>query len=369
MHKALARSTACATLAAAAVAVAPVGAQQNQPPTPTSCAGMSFSDPPGDQKVNVVPLSGGIADSIPKPQKAKDNVDLVGGFLRYTPDAGGKNVLTANIIVTDLQPGTESGASALMFTFGWTQEGATRYVQATVDATLKGTYAYGTNSTSGYTKEGDTTGTLYPGKNGVVSIVIPVDKMSMANKTISLTNASAANFYTAGGRGFFPENDGAPDDGAGKSFKVVPCAEAGQPTTPQPVNGGTPPPSEGTPPPQQQQPPPSNQPQQPPAPAGPATLNIQVTAPKLSAKKLKRAKSVRFKLKAGERITDLTATLAKGSKKVASGRLAEINGDGTLKLKRARRAKFKKGTYTLRLSGVTAAGQRADSTVQVRVKK
>ena len=339
-------------VAGAATAAMPAGADEAAP-LPTSCAGMSFTDPAGDQKVNMVPLSGGIADQIPKPQKAKDNVDIIGGFLRYVTE-GDKNVLTANLVVTDLTAGSETGASGLMYTFGWTQDGATRFVQATVPNSGDPAFTYGTNSTSGYDTEGETTGKLHMGKNGVVSIVIPVQAMGMANKSLTLTNASAANLYEAEGRGFFPENDAGPDNRQGKAFKVAPCAEAGTPTQAGPTVPQVPVavPDTGTP-----------------APTGVSTLNLKVIASKLSARKLKRARSVSVKLSSGEAITGLTASLRKGSRTLAKGSLASLSGTGTMKLKLARKAKLRKGTYSLVLKGTNAAGQAASAVVSLRVAK
>ena len=347
------RAAALALVAAGSLVAMPAGAEEPAP-TPTTCAGMSFVDPAGDQKVNMLPVSGGIADQIPKPAPAKDNVDIVGGFLRYAPDAAGNNVLTANIVVTDLKVETETGASGLVYTFGWTQDGATRYVMAVVPTSGAPVFTYGTNGTSGYTTEGETTGKLFMGKNGVVSIAVPVDKMKMANKTLSLTNAGAANQYSGGGRSFFPENDGAPDGGDGKSFKVVPCAQAGTPTqagptVPLPMTAPAAPTST--------------------APTGPATLNLKVTAPRLSARKLKKARAVAFKLSAGEAITGLSAQLRKGSRTVARGSLASLSGSRSLKLKLARKGVLKKGTYSLVLKGTNALGQVATAAVSVRVSK
>src|SRR3954469_4068023 len=78
-------------------------------PVPTSCAGMNFTDPAGDQQLSVTvttppgPLQSG--------HKTPENTDITGGFFRYAPDASGKNVLTANIQVANLDNAIDQGSS------------------------------------------------------------------------------------------------------------------------------------------------------------------------------------------------------------------------------------------------------------------
>jgi hypothetical protein len=68
----------------------------------------------------------------------------------------------------------------------------------------------------------------------------------------------------------------------------------------------------------------------------------------------------------GERITKLTARLRRGGRTFARGKLAKVDGRATLTLRVGR--VLSRGTYRLLLDGLTAAGQRARRTIEVRVR-
>jgi methionine-rich copper-binding protein CopC len=128
-----------------------------------------------------------------------------------------------------------------------------------------------------------------------------------------------------GGR--LEQADAAPDDGMGKDYNAIPCAG--------PATGSTPP--------------------------------LAVTLTTKSASRKKAKKSVALKLTASEPVTGLAATLVKGTKTYAKGKLAQLEGAGTLKLKIKR--KLAKGAYTLDLEGTDAAGQLRRATFRFKVKK
>jgi hypothetical protein len=72
------------------------------------------------------------------------------------------------------------------------------------------------------------------------------------------------------------------------------------------------------------------------------------------------------KLKSTEAITKLGAQLLKGKKVVGTGKLASLNGTGTLKLKL--RSKLKKGSYVLNLVGNRASGERATAAFKLKAR-
>ena len=359
-------------LAAAALAVAPAGAQEAKP-VPTSCAGVTFTDPAGDQELQLAGPTGPIKLG----HKPPENTDLLSGFFRYVPDANGNNVLTANLVVSNLDTKVDPGSSGGTWYFYFKVGDATRSVSANLDTAGNWTYVYGTlggSSGPGNNTDGDTTGKVYPGKEGVISIVVPVNAMGLANKSLTSPYGSSRVAYrTAAGPGLVPTADDGPDTRAGKTFRVTPCAEDGTPTptgtgdTGGDAGGGgggdtgggsggggggtgTNPPSSG----------------------GAAALDLKVTAGKLSAKKIKRKRAIAFKVTAGERISDLAASLKRGGKTVGTGKLASVGpGKGTLKVKIAKAAakKFKKGTYTLAFTGRKQDGRTGSGAVQVRVAK
>ncbi|HVL97334.1 MAG TPA: hypothetical protein VM266_15875, partial [Solirubrobacteraceae bacterium] len=327
-------------LAAAALAVAPAGAQEAVP-VPTSCAGVTFTDPAGDQELQLAGPTGPIKLG----HKPPENTDLLSGFFRYVPDANGNNVLTANLVVSNLDTKVDPGSSGGTWYFYFKVGDATRSVSANLDTAGNWTYVYGTlggSSGPGNNTDGDTTGKVYPGKEGVISIVVPVNAMGLANKSLTTPYGSSRVAYrTPVGLGLVPTADDGPDDRAGKTFRVTPCAEEGTPTPTGTGDGGgdaggggggdtgggsgggggggtgTNPPSSG----------------------GAAALDLKVTAGKLSAKKIKRKRAIAFKVTAGERISDLAASLKRGGKTVGTGKLASVGpGKGTLKVKIAKAA-------------------------------
>ena len=334
------------------------GAQQERP-TPTSCAGLTFTDPPGDQSLQTQGQS--------TRQRTPDNTDLREGFFRYAPDSSGNNVMTANIQVTNLTKAVQTGSTGTgwYFYFGATRAGAavTLFVRANLSTAGAVTYDYGILS-AGNTKEGDTTGRFLEGADGIIEIVVPIDKMQIGGQTLNSPYADAKISFA----NFVPTADLGPDGRNGKSFKVVPCAEPGSPTQPAPVppsggggsGGGGPGGGGGTG---------GGGGQGSPTGTGAATLGLKVVTGRSGATKAARKKSFTVSLIASEKVTGLKARLFKGTatkgKTLGKGALRQVAKRAKLKVKVR---KLKKGTHTLVISGKNSKAQTATVAVQLRLR-
>jgi hypothetical protein len=128
-----------------------------------------IEDAPGDQIAAPLGGLGSTTHSHPAP----DNADITNVFLNFT-----KGVLTANIQLTDANltlPSPTDTQGGLNYYLVYSLDGAVRFVRATNQTGTDITFAYGTidPDTGVYTTDGDTTGKLFQGKNGIVQIVIP----------------------------------------------------------------------------------------------------------------------------------------------------------------------------------------------------
>src|SRR5919107_263052 len=85
----------------------------------------------------------------------------------------------------------------------------------------------------------------------------------------------------------------------------------------------------------------------------PRPLPVKLLTKSVRAKKVK--KTLKVKLRSSEQVTSLAAQLRKGTKRLGTGKLRQLNGAATLKLKVK---KLKKGTYVLDLVGNDASGAR-----------
>jgi hypothetical protein len=200
--------------------------------------------------------------------------------------------------------------------------------------------------------EGNTTGKLFEGAEGVVQVVIPADQAPVGTKLTTLyTSATQGRTLPTAFPGYFrglsSVLDTAPDDApdtAPGTFTVGPCAEA----PPGPNTGS----QGGT--------------------AGqtvsstPLPVTLVTKSAKAAKKGKKSSKSLSLKLKSSEAITNLGAQLVKGKKVYGTGKLASLNGTGTLKLKL--KSKLKKGSYTLDLVGNRASGERATAAYKLKAK-
>jgi hypothetical protein len=111
---------------------------------------------------------------------------------------------------------------------------------------------------------------------------------------------------------------------------------------------------------------PAPQPAPAPAPA-PAALTLDLKAPVLSARKLKRSKSFSIPVKVSRGVATITATLLKGKTVVASGKLGSTSDAGKLVV-RGKKA-MKAGRYTLTLTAVDGSGVATSRTVAVKIKR
>src|SRR4051794_11836206 len=313
-----------ALAAALAVAALPVvSASAADKPAP-GCAGLAFSDAAGDA---VSASTGGPADG---------NMDILGG---YFLDDGA--TVTANIQIADLEEKVPSGATGVDWYLLFQQGNATNYVHASIDVTGGDpVFSYGhIDPTNGVlTDDGSSSGQFFNGQNGVIQIALPGNS---ASGTLAGPYAQADEATGVPGvGGALNTDDQAPDSGAGTDYPVGGCWGAAAPVT-----AVTPPAAQA---------PASNQPAAAPAASAPT---LRVVAKNGSARKISKARKLVVALQSSGPVSGITGTLvdAKG-KTVASGKLAQLNGKGSLQL-RLRKA-LKKGRYTLRVkcsSGAVSA--------------
>jgi hypothetical protein len=326
----VALAVAAASIACAAIAwVGPVAAQTSGTPVP-DCSGNVFKDTAGDQGIpqGAVPI-------IP----AGPNLDITAVFFRYDTDPEAKTPVTVNIQVSNLSKDLPLGSNAASWYAEWTVADVIYYAKADLDDAGTVVYDYGIDDpTTGLTSSGPTTGKLFEGDNGVVQIRVPQAGAKATDGSV-LKESVAHTSVTLPGLLVFADN--APDTGTAKNYTVAQC----------PGTGPTPPPTTGTPP-----------------PATTSTVlpvKLVTSSAKTSKTKTKAGKSLSLKLQSTEQVTGLKGTLKKGSTSYGSGKLATLNGKGTLKIKLKKA--LKKGTYKLKLTGTTAGGARsATYTVKAR---
>jgi len=383
----------CAAVAAVAAAslVTSLALAADEPPKPTSCAGVAFTDPAGDATYTPTTLQG---QTVPSARKANDNLDVREGFFIYVPNGSGANVLTANIRFANLTQTLDAGSTNIVWYMKFRIGEVLNYAAATSDGKAV-KYTYGTQAGSSLTEIGTTTGKLFEGKDGIVQIVLPVAALKIEGKTLAKPFGVGA--YAQGTAAPLPSAslsstaDSGPDNTTtgGKDFLVTPCAEGDTPTPLEPVPTATPTPTAtpapGTTPTPTPTPspggggsgqPPATQPPAAPPPAvvaGPVRLNLSVVAGKQSARKIARKRRLSVGLVSTGRVSTVTAKLLRGKKVVAKAKLAQVNGKArlTFKLRKPKRGKlkFKAGAYTLQVTGRNADGRVATGMVQFAVKK
>ena len=261
-------------------------------------------------------------------------------------DSSGENVLTANIQVSSLDETLEAGAYWHILRLSWTSGSTRQYVRAAISSRTM-PYSSGEVFYS-YGVEGDpsarraTTGRMLLGRDGIIEIVVSVSELGLAGKRLTDPQAVTEIVFGDPLHTYPPVvADRAPGDAGGKPFDVVPCAQQSTPAAPQPTTAAG-------------------------QAAGGPRLNVEVIAGKLSAGKISRRRSFAIGLRAGEKTTGLRARLSRGRKLVATGRLASISGKGTVRL-RLESKSVKAGSYTLQLTGRTAAGEAASGRAKVRI--
>ena len=331
-------------------------------PGPAPAADDAKPAPCGDQLAYKDPASDRVEDALTPagvPENpGSDSSEILRGFLSYDP-AKGAAALTFNVVVKNLKAEVPSGATTLSWvSYYRTPDDTLHFVRAILDFTGAIVYEYGnfTPNPTGQVLtglslyEGDTTGKLFEGPEGIVQVVIPADHAPAGTKLTTLYTSATqgrtlpTSFPPQASRGVSSVLDTAPDDApetAPGTYTVGPCTAPAAQAPPGGV-AGTPTGS---------------------SPVLPVTL---VTKSAKAAKKKSKSKTLALKLKSSEAITKLGAQLLKGKKVVGTGKLASLNGTGTLKLKL--KSKLKKGSYTLNLVGNRASGERATAAFKLKAK-
>lgn len=304
----LRRLVLLAALAALVVVVTGTNAgAQDARPAASGCFGALITDDAGDQ----APFG--------------TNMDLKGGWFRFTKGKDGKPQLVADIQVANLDKAVTPGWNAHTWWVRFRVGDATQFVVGQLNSDGTWAYHYGADGSDGYAIEGASTGRVYEGADGIIEIDV---KQKVAGKTLGQPHITSRPAMTLSGQPFLtPSSDRAPDSGGAEDWDAIPCDPvATAPTTP-PVTT-------------------------------PATLDVTAGKAKLKGKTVSVALS--------GSATKLSARLLRGSRTVAKGRLASLAGKATLKLKASK--KIKKGVYKLALAGTTSGGAKASKTLSVRVK-
>jgi hypothetical protein len=317
---------AAAGIAAGAALVAPAGAADK----PVPCNGTYLvTDKAGDQAYDASGLGG-------PPMSAQDNADITGLFFDFT---GGK--LTANIEIAKLDktvPTTAPGATGgIWYYVVYSYKGQAHFVRAANRTGGDIEYATGTiDSTGVYKTDATTNGQFIEGEKGIISIEVPPAAGGKEGETLASAGATADYLQGADDQaGLNDHVDTAPNDfdvvtPNGKTYKVAPCTAG---------------------------------------PTGAAGV-LPVTAPKTlgKAKKAKKGKSISVTLTSTAPITGLSAKLKKKSGKgatLATGKLAQLDGTGKMKLKLKKT--LKKGKYALLATG-TVDGATQSAKLGVKLK-
>lgn len=313
----------------AALPAAPAGAQSKPA---VGCGGQAFTDPSGDQIADYIGL--GVGPTGPP------NTDIIGGFFGYD----GKTV-TANIQIADLDlsqagiagqingqdasvPGGLMGTDYNVF---YTLDGKTRVVTAARTGTTFA-FHFGTydDNTGLLTTDGDTTGRIFDGKDGVIQIDVPPKAGGFHDKVLAAPYAEVDNRLAA----LASPADIAPDNGRGASYTVGACIDGAPGVGPRP------------------------------------TVRLPLRAPLVlgSARVANARHRLSFKVRASGTITNLRLVLRRADgrgKAFATGGAKRVRGTRTVTLRVLRR--IKPGTYALQATG-TAGGKRLKVAQQVRVR-
>ena len=360
---ALLRLAAAGLLGVVGVAVsgAPAGAIDAAKPVP--CNGVHITDSAGDGEYDPsgtfpAAVGGGVGP-------APDNLELLRVFMNYKPGTDGKKELTANLVLKNMSGTVPEGAGAsggiwYYAHFGYGDKA--QFVRAMTKGDDVWEYAYGSVSEQGvYTTEGDTTGVVFNGPEGIVQIVVPEAVGGKPGET--LVGLLGAADTIEGEDDFFGFNhhaDLAPDETDvtapnGKDYKVIECpAEAGGGTTTSPTPTTTTPGGTTTTPAQ---------------PSGPTTLPFKASSTLGKARSARKGKKLAIKVTAGKPISNLRVALKKRGGKspaYAKATIASLK-QGTSKIKIKFVKTLKKGKYTLQATGVVD-GQASSTSQTVRLK-
>jgi hypothetical protein len=152
-------------LLAALAALALPASAAAQSPVPQPRCGLSVADPAGDSTSQVPAQARALPPAL----------DITRVFFDHEPGRAGAT--TVNIRVKDLSTALPLGTTSINWTAVWTSpSGPQRFVRAVVDYQGSTIFEFGEAITLGITRfepRGVTTGKLFPGPDGVISIAIP----------------------------------------------------------------------------------------------------------------------------------------------------------------------------------------------------
>jgi hypothetical protein len=305
--------------AAAAAGGAPVvagarsaAAAASGAPVP-DCHGVSFADPAGELQRD--------GRSVP------GNLDVVGGFFTLTPDGD----TLANIVIKDLTTTPPPGALGVMWVMHVLLGGQPGFVYAVTDVT--GGVSYGYQIAPDNTLR-PTTGTLFPGPNGVVQINVGLGITGTAQgSTLQSPWAESAEVHQLQPPLIFrdpfsaaTQADRLPETGAGTDYTFGgPCPSGGSGSGSGERVGG-----------------------------GPPAITVLTRSARVS--RARDPGSLVIALRASTPMIGVTVKLLRGSDMVASTRLARMSGTARARLRP--RHKLARGSYQV----VVTAGSALTST-------
>lgn len=344
---------------AAALLIAPAAYAAN----PAPCDGkLLITDAAGDAKIKD-PVQGTALEDAPA------QADILGVF--YRVDAG---KVTANLVVNELPEAPPEPWRGVRYRAYATVGDTTHYYEAMLTADGVA-YTYGhaipdddpESLAFTYTEDGETTGAVFPGKDGIVQIVVPADAGGTVGTKLTATSGSFGlmSIPEAPAEGQRPPvyngTDTAPDAGAdGPAVTPAAC------DAPVEQTGSTDTPAvPATPPAQTEAPgqPPAAAPQ--PAVASAAPLKLTLAKAKLSAKKAKKA--ARLTLRSSEALTGVRAQLKRGSKVLGTASLSSVGSTASFKVRLSKA--LKKGAHKLVVSGRRADGSAFTVTLKISVRR
>jgi hypothetical protein len=304
-------------LAAALVAFAVPTAPAADKPAP--CPGQKVvSDPTGDAFI-------GLAGLVTTPVPADPSVDLTKFWFYRDPEG----TTTANVSVANLTPGAPLPSNGLIYRFFYSAKNVDHFLEVDIAGDGTATYVYGHIDTT-LTVDGDTTGSLTPGPDGVVSIRIPTS--AGGAEGIKFSGAYVISAYDL--VAVIAATDFAPDGGSTSptAWDGATCGGA--------VGGA--------------------------ATTGDLQIAVKPTSVKArAAKRGAKAKRTTFTLTSTEQLTDVVAKLKKGKKVLGTAKLKTLAGSAKISFKLK---SLKKGKYTLAFTAKRADGTSGTLTVKVTAR-
>jgi hypothetical protein len=332
-------TVAAIALGAAALGVsAPARAVDDTKPAP-ACYGMAFTDKKGDT-----------ASQAPGAQPGgRENLDLLGGFYKYDATKG-DDATTFNIQIANLSTDIPQGATAVSWYISYGSEAGDPWLRAVTDFTGVVSYETGHYEIVGpqtqSVRDGSTNGAFFEGPDGVIQIVYPKDGPGKPGTTLKTAGVTA---YEA--RQVLPAASPTPAKG-GLLYEVDLATTKGTYTVGAPCPAAAP----AAPAPSTAAPSPGGQ---------PLNNGTQPLPVKLLTTGAKAKKTLKLKVKAGEKVTKFGLQIRKGKKVFGKATKAVLSGTATLKVKTR---KLKRGTYTVDLVGTDGSGARRFAVAKLKVR-